>query len=38
VIGLQARENGWEWLPLDDVAGAALPTPIKKLLLSCLGR
>ncbi|KFB71674.1 MAG: A/G-specific adenine glycosylase [Candidatus Accumulibacter phosphatis] len=34
VISLQARENGCEWLPLDDVAGAALPTPIKKLLLS----
>jgi len=25
-------EPGWLWLPLQDVAGAALPAPIKKLL------
>lgn len=37
VISLQVREHGYEWLLLDDLAGAALPTPIKKLLLS-LGR
>ena len=27
-----AEEPGWLWLPLDDVVGAALPAPIKKLL------
>jgi hypothetical protein len=29
-----AGEARWEWLPLEDVAAAALPTPIRKLLLS----
>ena len=28
----RAEEPGWLWLPLDDVGGAALPAPIKKLL------
>ena len=28
----QAAEPGWEWLDLRDVEGAALPTPIRKLL------
>ena len=28
----RAEEPGWLWLPLGDVAGAALPAPIKKLL------
>ena len=27
-------ESGWEWLPRERVASAALPTPIRKLLLS----
>jgi A/G-specific adenine glycosylase len=30
----RAEEPGWLWLPLADVAGAALPAPIKKLLRS----
>jgi A/G-specific adenine glycosylase len=34
VVGLMAGEARWEWLPLEDVAAAALPTPIRKLLLS----
>jgi A/G-specific adenine glycosylase len=34
VIGRDAREAGWEWLSLEKVATAALPTPIRKLLLS----
>lgn len=34
VISLLAGETRWEWLPLENVAGAALPTPIRKLLLS----
>ena len=29
----QAREAGLIWLPLEDAIGAALPTPIRKLLL-----
>jgi A/G-specific adenine glycosylase len=28
----QAAEPGWEWLDLQDVEAAALPTPIRKLL------
>ncbi len=32
--GLRVGEAGWEWLALDDVASAALPTPIRKLLRS----
>jgi A/G-specific adenine glycosylase len=28
----QAAEPGWEWLELCDVEGAALPTPVRKLL------
>jgi A/G-specific adenine glycosylase len=27
-----AAEPGWEWLALDDIEGAALPTPVKRLL------
>ena len=34
VISLQAGEGLREWLPLDDVGAAALPAPIKKLLLA----
>jgi A/G-specific adenine glycosylase len=34
VFGLAAGETRWEWLPLADVSAAALPTPIRKLLLS----
>lgn len=30
----QAREAGLIWLPLEDAIGAALPTPIRKILLS----
>jgi A/G-specific adenine glycosylase len=30
----QAREAGIIWLPLEDAIGAALPTPIRKILLS----
>ena len=30
--GRHAAEPGWEWLDLRDVEGAALPTPIRKLL------
>jgi len=29
----EAREVGMVWLPLDDAIGAALPTPVRKLLL-----
>jgi A/G-specific adenine glycosylase len=29
-----AREDGALWMPLQDIAGAALPAPIKKLLLA----
>jgi A/G-specific adenine glycosylase len=31
-VTLSAQEPGLVWMPLDDVAGAALPAPIKKLL------
>jgi A/G-specific adenine glycosylase len=34
VFGQSATEPTWEWLPFEDVAAAALPAPIKKLLLS----
>jgi A/G-specific adenine glycosylase len=30
----QAREAGIIWLPLEDAIGAALPTPVRKILLS----
>lgn len=30
----QTREAGVVWLPLDDAIGAALPTPVRKILLS----
>jgi A/G-specific adenine glycosylase len=30
----QARETGIIWLPLEDAIGAALPTPVRKILLS----
>jgi A/G-specific adenine glycosylase len=32
--GLRTGETGWEWLALEDVSSAALPTPIRKLLRS----
>jgi A/G-specific adenine glycosylase len=31
----RAQEPGMVWMPLDEIAGAALPAPIKKLLLLC---
>jgi len=34
VVGRLAADAGWQWLALADVAGAALPTPIRRLLLS----
>ena len=34
ISSLRAGEGGWEWLALEDVGSAALPTPIKKLLRS----
>ena len=34
MIGPPAMEALWEWLPLENVASAALPAPIKKLLLA----
>ena len=34
IIGPSAMEAAWEWLPFENVASAALPAPIKKLLLS----
>ena len=33
----QLRSPGQHWLPLSEVANAALPAPIKKLLLRCAG-
>ncbi|RDE50717.1 MAG: A/G-specific adenine glycosylase [Candidatus Accumulibacter meliphilus] len=33
-IGLQANQAALEWLPVDEVVAAALPAPIKKLLLA----
>ena len=33
-LGLQANQALLEWLPVDEVAAAALPAPIKKLLLA----
>jgi A/G-specific adenine glycosylase len=33
-IGLQANQASLEWLPVDEVVAAALPAPIKKLLLA----
>jgi A/G-specific adenine glycosylase len=33
-LGLQANQAPLEWLPVDEVAAAALPAPIKKLLLA----
>jgi len=32
-----AAEPGWEWLPLDEIEGAALPTPVKRLLKELAG-
>ncbi len=34
ISSLRAGEGGWEWLALEDVGSAALPTPIRKLLRS----
>jgi A/G-specific adenine glycosylase len=34
IAGLRAMEVRWQWLPLENVAAAALPMPIKKLLLT----
>jgi A/G-specific adenine glycosylase len=34
IVGLRAMEVRWQWLPLENVAAAALPMPIKKLLRS----
>ena len=33
-IGHAACEDRWQWLPLERIAEAALPTPIRRLLLS----
>jgi hypothetical protein len=30
----RVQEPGLVWMPLDEIAGAALPAPIKKLLRS----
>ncbi|WP_291981275.1 A/G-specific adenine glycosylase [Candidatus Accumulibacter sp. ACC005] len=37
VLGQQANQASLEWLPVDAVAAAALPAPIKKLLLALPG-
>lgn len=36
VLGQAAGEDGWQWLACEQIANAALPTPIRKILFSHL--